>query len=324
MEEALAKLGLKELPPKDYDVTKVPTVVRTRLQAENAEARFNRGKKLFESKPPLMSEQDFADLETALRVAKSAYDVEMLTARALVAEAYSLKGDLDIAAQRLTDATTRAPSTSEATTQPVDTGKAPGDPHTYVVTARYVNTGELVKEITPCYRLVDDTPIKLRAKVPERYVAEVKVGQKVKTNVESYPGVDFWGVVSRVNPQIDPDNRTFSLEVLIPNDDHRLKPGAFARASVQTRIDPAVVFAPQEAVVTFAGVNKVFTVRDDKAVEINVDPGDARAEGNNYVEITSGLKGAESVVTSGTSKLATGVPVSIKTAAATQAASKPD
>src|SRR3712207_6417752 len=47
MEEALSKLGLRELPPKDYDVTKVPTVVRARLQAENAEARYNRGKKLF-------------------------------------------------------------------------------------------------------------------------------------------------------------------------------------------------------------------------------------------------------------------------------------
>src|SRR5688572_1772074 len=39
MEESLSKLGLTELPPKDYDVTKVPTVVRARLQAENAEAR---------------------------------------------------------------------------------------------------------------------------------------------------------------------------------------------------------------------------------------------------------------------------------------------
>ena len=66
-------------------------------------------------------------------------------------------------------------------------------------------------------------------------MAEIKVGQKVKANVEAYPKVDFQGTVSRVNPQIEPENRTFSIEVLIPNDDHRLKPGAFARASVQTQ-----------------------------------------------------------------------------------------
>jgi RND family efflux transporter MFP subunit len=314
MEESLAKLGLKELPPKDFDVAKVPTVVKARLQTENADAKLKRGKKLFESQPPLMSEQDYSDLETAWSVAKSSFDVELLTARTLVAQVWSFKGDLDIANQRLNDATTRAPSIAEATTQPVDTGKVPGDAHTYVVTARYVNVGELVREITSCYRLVDDTPIKLRAKVPERYVSEIKTAQKVKANVEAYPGVDFWGVVSRINPQIDPDNRTFSIEVLIPNDDHRLKPGSFARASVQTRVDPNVVFAPQEAVITFAGVNKVFTVKDDKAVEINVDPGDARSPDNNYVEMTSGLKGTEQVVISGTSKLATGVPVAIKSA----------
>jgi RND family efflux transporter MFP subunit len=319
LEESLAKLGLKELPVKDFDVTKIPTVVKARLQTENAEAKYKRGKKLFESKPPLMSEQDFSDLETAVSVAKTSYDVELLTARTLVAQAWSFKGDLDIANQRLNDATTRAPSTSDATTQPVDTGKAPGEPHTYVVTARYVNVGELVKEITPCYRLVDDTPIKLRAKVPERYVSEIQVGQKVKTSVEAYAGTDFFGSVARINPQIDPDNRTFSIEVLIPNNDHRLKPGSFARASVQTRVDENVAFAPREALVTFAGVEKVFTVRDGKAVEIDVKPGDAHSPDNTYVEVTSGLKGNEQLVTKGTNKLANGVPVEVQAPTTTQA-----
>lgn len=323
MEQALARIGQSQLPPKDFDVSRVPTVVKARLQTENAQARYARGKKLFEAKPPLMSEQDFADLETALSVARSAYDVEMLNARAIVAEAWALKGDFDIASQRLTDATTRAPSTPEATTQPVDTGKAPAEPHSYVVTARLVNVGELVREITPCYRLVDDTPIKLRAKVPERYIAEVKTGQKVKTNVEAYPGVDFVGTVSRVNPQIDPDNRTFSIEVLIPNDDHRLKPGSFARARVETRLEPNVLFVPQEAVVTFAGVNKVYTVKNGKAVEITVEPGDARSEqdGIAYVELSSTtppLKPADGVVVSGTSKLAAGVPVTVRPPSSTR------
>lgn len=311
MQEALSKLGLTDLPPKDFDVTRVPTVVKARLQAENAQKKFDRGKKLFEADPPLMSEQDFSDLDTALRVAKSTYDVELLAARTLVAEALSLKGDVEIANQRLTDATTRAPSNPEPTTQPVDTGRRFDQPHTYVVTARFVNVGELVREITPCYRLVDDNPIKLRAKVPERFVAEVRTGQKVKAAVEAFPGVEFAGVVARVNPQIDAENRTFQIEVLMPNDDHRLRAGSFCRASVETRVDPAVTFAPQEAVITFAGVNKVFTVKDGKALEINVEPGEARSEDKSYVEIASGLQGGEDLVVSGTSKLATGVAVAV-------------
>src|SRR4051812_32255072 len=68
LEESLAKLGLKEFPTKDFDATKGPTGAKPRLQTENADAKFKRGKKLFESQPPLMSEQDFSDLETALSV----------------------------------------------------------------------------------------------------------------------------------------------------------------------------------------------------------------------------------------------------------------
>jgi RND family efflux transporter MFP subunit len=317
MEEALAGLGLKELPPKDYDVTKVPTVVRAKLQWENAQAKLNRGKQLFEAQPPLMSEQEFSDLETANRVARAAYDVELLNARSLVAQAWALKGDVDIATQRLNDATTRAPSTPEATTQPVDTGRVPSGEHAYVVTHRYVNVGELVREITPAYRLVDINPIKLRAMVPERHVAAVKVGQQVKARVEAYPDVDFVGTVSRVNPQIEQGNRMFSIEAVIPNDDQRLRPGSFARASVQTHTDPAIAFVPEQAVVSFAGVNKVFIVKDGKAAEINVDPGDARAEDNKLVEIARGLKGGEQVVVTNMGKLATGAPVQVTNAPAT-------
>ena len=159
MEEALSKLGLTELPPKDFDVRKIPPVVKARLQMENAQSRYNRGKKLFESVPPLMSEQDFSDLETTLRVATATFEVELLAAKTLVAQALALKGDVDIAAQRLTDATTRAPSTPEATTQPVDTGRVFSQPHSYVVTARFVNVGELVREITPRWGSLARRPV---------------------------------------------------------------------------------------------------------------------------------------------------------------------
>ena len=310
MKEALAKLGLTELPPPDFDVTKIPTVVRAKLQADNAQARFNRGKKLFEAQPTkLITEEQFTDLQTAVKVAQSEYEVELLNAKSLVASAQALKGDLDIAAQRLNDATTRAPSAPEPTTQP-STPLPSGLNNTreYVVVARYVNVGELVREITPAYKLIDDNPIKLKAMVPERHVAEVKVGQRAKVRIEAYAGVDFEGVIARVNPQVEIANRTFSVEILIKNDDHRLRSGAFARAAIETVVQPNVVFVPEQALVSFAGVNKVFTVKDNKAVEITVEPGNARTP-DNQIEIAKGLKGTEQVVTTNASKLATGTPV---------------
>jgi multidrug efflux pump subunit AcrA (membrane-fusion protein) len=258
MKESLAKLGLADLPAADFDVTKVPSVVKAKLESDNALAKFNRGKKLFEAKPPLISEQDFADLDTAVRVARSNYDVELLAAKAIIAEAFSRKGDLEIAKQRLTDATTRAPATPENKDQRSDNGDLPKEPHSFLVTQRMVNVGELVREITPAYRLVDINPIKLRTQAAERYLGQIKQGQTVKARIEAYPGVDFVGKVSRVNPQIDPDNRSFNIEIIIPSDDLRLRPGAFCRAAIETRVAENVVLVPRSSIVTFAGVNRAF------------------------------------------------------------------
>ncbi len=310
--EALAKVGLKEMPPGNFDATQVPTVVRARLQMQNAESKFNRGKTLHDQQPPLTSDQEFADLQTVLDVSKSNYDVEVLSVGAILAEARSKAAMLDIAGQQVFDTTTRAPSFL-ASTQPTTQSADP--PYSYVVSARMVSVGELVKELTPVFRLVDDHIIKLRASVPERYISDIENGQTVKVNVDAYKQ-DFWGKISRINPQIDPANRTFLIEVLIPNDKRLLKAGAFAKASVHKTVkDKDVLFAPRDAVVSFAGVNKVFLIDpSQRAQEVNVDLGE---QNKDFVEILPDpIKGmplgpSDQVVVKGTSKLATGVLVSI-------------
>jgi membrane fusion protein (multidrug efflux system) len=209
-----------------------------------------------------------------------------------------------MARQTLADTAVVAPNPWEGpanpTTQPSD--------DTYAIASRMVSVGEYVKEGTPLFRLIDDDPIKLRAAVPERYAAVVRVNQPVKVRVEAYSD-EFAGRVTRINPQIDPANRTFMIEVLVPNEKHLLKAGAFARASVHTHSEENVVFVPREAVVQFAGVSKVFTVGSDgKAIEHAVEVTDGPDE---LVEIVKGFEGNQSVVTEGASKLATGVPTKV-------------
>jgi RND family efflux transporter MFP subunit len=177
-----------------------------------------------------------------------------------------------------------------------------------VVSERYTSVGELLPAVSKMFRVVDDDPLKFRAAVPERFVGDIKVGQKVAVSVEAYAD-SFPGTISRINPQIDPANRTFQVEILVSNDKQMLRPGGFARGRVQTHMQPDVVFVPQESVVTFAGVNKVFMIKDGKAAEVGVELGDRDGD---EVEVLKGLKGTESVVVSGTSKLATGVPVEVK------------
>jgi multidrug efflux pump subunit AcrA (membrane-fusion protein) len=323
--EALAKIALKELPPAEYDPVQVPTVQRAKLVAANAESKFKRTKQLFEQQPPRVTVQDFDDAKTNWEVAQSAYDVELLNARSIIEEARTKQADLSMAQQNLTDAAVRAPAAAldpremprdrAAGEKPRDSAAGAGDgaaasPRTrsYAIAGRMGSVGEFVKEGAPLLRLVDDDRVKLRTPVPERYSNEIKVGQKVRVSVESSTQ-EFWGEVARINPQIDPANRTFEVEVGIPNPEHLLHPGAFVRARIQTRLDPAVVFVPQEALISFAGVNKVFTVEGDKAREIEITPGERKGD---WIEAKKGLKGDESVVVSGNSKLATGVLVAVK------------
>jgi RND family efflux transporter MFP subunit len=299
VQELLAKLALKELPSGDFDATTVPTVQRARLRAENARAKYDRGTQLHSQTPPLLSDQDFADLKTAWEVAQSDYAVELLTAQSLLTEARSRQADLEMAKEKLDSTTVRAPQSGNP-------GNDPSKP--YAVVGRMVSVGEYVKEGTPVFRLVADDPVKLRASVPERYVSQVQVGQQASALVEAYTQ-EFTGQVQRINPQVDPTSRTFTVEIVIPNEKRLLKPGSFARAKILTRLDQNVVFVPRDAVVTFAGVSKVFTITDAKAVQHGVEVGQASQD---LLEITKGLQGTEQLVIENAGKLADGVPVRLR------------
>jgi RND family efflux transporter MFP subunit len=288
---ALARVGLSELPADDFDPRTVPTVVSAEAEAANAKARYERGRQLYEESPPMISAQEFADLGTAAEVASGAVDVALLNARAALADARTRAAEVAVAEKRVADATVRAP------------GVLGEDRPRYQVAARSVAMGEYVTPGRAMFRLVATDPVKFRATVPERYAGDVHAGQGAEAHVEAYDEA-FAGKVGRVSPRIDPASRTFEVEIDIPNGDGRLKPGAFARGSIFTREEDAV-FVPEAAVVTFAGVQKVFTVKDGKAVEHRVRTG-ARLDG--LVEIASGLE-VDAVVIAGARSLSNGAAV---------------
>jgi RND family efflux transporter MFP subunit len=302
--EALARLGLTELPGAGFDVETLPSVERAHLQAENATARYERAKVLAVRKPPLISEQDFADIETAREVARSNLKVERLTAEATLAEARRLRSQVDIAEQRVRDALHRAP----AVTANVREDDASADAkRIYEVAARIVTPGDFVKVGSPLIKLVDADPLKLRVPVTERRLGTIKKGQPVAVKVEAFPQ-QFVGAVSRVSPAVDTSTRTFAVEILVPNPAHTLKPGSFATAQIEIGREPALM-VPESAVHSFAGLSKVVLVRDGKAVEQQVELGE-RHDG--MVEVRSGLASEDNVVVSSATTLTSGVPVSVK------------
>lgn len=296
VQATLAKLGLADLPDAGFDPDKVPTVRRSSLQLDNALARYERLRKLFEQDPPLISEQEYQDAQTAYQVANSAHEVEIMEARALIAEARTRHAELQSAHQRLRDTKVSTP-----------TGTDPDSTSPFAVAARMVSPGEYVGIATPMFRLIDDDPIKMQALVPERHMGQITVGLPAVVNVQAYE-TPFTGRVSRVSPSIDAASRTFPVEVQIANADGRLKPGAFAQAQIELPTERPAVRVPIEAVASFAGVNKVFVVRDGKAVEMRVRLGD-RSEDATTLKVVQGLRGGERVILSPPANLVNDTPV---------------
>src|SRR5262249_7421341 len=147
---------------------------------------------------------------------------------------------------------------------------------------------------------------------------EIEPGQAVRVHVEAYAGETFPGCVARVMPLVDRASRTFQVEVWVRNHDRRLRTGSFTRAEVLTALDDRALAGPEEALVTSAGVTKVFVVRDDRAFAVPVRTGQAvefREGGRTrrWVEARGALKAGQSVVTSGASQLADATPVRIRT-----------
>ena len=145
--------------------------------------------------------------------------------------------------------------------------------------------------------------------VPERYACEILLGQKatVMTAACSRP---FVGTVTRVHPAVDTTTRTFEVEIQVPNPTGELKSGSFAKASIQTRLDPNVATVPLTALVNFAGINKVFLADTGRAKAVPVTVGLQTTE---WIEVSApALPRGAQVITTGHSALASEAPVRLR------------
>ena len=290
---SLAKIGLTSLPDESFDPSNLPTIVKARAEAANADAKYQRARQLFEQTSPLLSEQDFADIRTAWEVSRNEADVEVLTVRATLAEARAQQSAVVVAQQRLDDTSVIAPMPDNRPDL------------RYRVSERAASVGEYVSQGARLYRLVATDLIKYRARVPERFTSVVQLDQTARVWTEAAESVV--GTVARISPSVDADSRTFVVEIHLQNPAGKLKPGAFGRGEIVFGKEQAM-FVPESAVVTFAGVTRVFSVKDGKAVEHRVRVG---AKQDDLIEII-GEKLPEQVIVTGAPGLAVGVPVRVK------------
>jgi RND family efflux transporter MFP subunit len=161
-----------------------------------------------------------------------------------------------------------------------------------IVQERKASPGEFLNTAAPVVTVVKVNPLRLRVEVPERNAAGVRPGLPLRLALEGDPE-RHPGIIARLSPAITEASRMLVVEADIPNAAGALRPGTFARADIIVAAAEPATAVPKDALVTFAGIEKIFLVKDGKAAEKNITAG-RRADG--FIEVLGGVKSGDLVV----------------------------
>lgn len=233
------------------DAEYVEQVAQAEAERLVAEARLTEARNALE-----VAERDFEriqTLETRGLVSDSEFDAaraDMLeaTAQVAVAEAQLNRAASALAAAEIERAYTEVRADWRA-----------GDEER-VVAARYVDEGDRVSANAELLRIVELDPLTAVIFVTERDYARLAAGQTVALSTDAFPGETFTGEVARVAPVFREASRQARVELVLPNPDHRLKPGMFVRAKVALDASDGAQIVPLDALTRRDEVTGVFLV----------------------------------------------------------------
>jgi membrane fusion protein (multidrug efflux system) len=180
---------------------------------------------------------------------------------------------------------------------------------------KQINVGDYLKDGADMVNVEDIDAVLLDFRLPERFQAKIRAGQKAQLTVDALPGRPFTAIVQAVDPLIEANGRSVGVRGCIDNRQQQLRPGMFARVNAVfgTRANALVI--PEEAIIPQGGRTFVVkVVAGDKpgvliservAVKVGLrQPG--------KVEIVEGLSAGDTVVTAGHQRLQKdGTPVRV-------------
>ena len=269
--EARAAVGLApDVDADQVDPEAISSVRQARAVLEEAVKNLERTQRLTQSRIASASELD--SVEAAHKVALTRHAAAVEDARARLAALAQRQAEFEIARKQLADSSVRAPFAG-------------------AIQARRASMGEFVSAGTPIAMLVKTDPLRLRLEVPERESLLVRAGQTVRLKVQGDTNT-FLGEIARLSPALDETNRMLLVEADVPNPGP-LRAGLFARAEIVINEHDERLSVPALALITFAGIEKVVTIKDGKALERNVTTG---RRGPGWVEILSGLEAGVPVI----------------------------
>ncbi len=179
-------------------------------------------------------------------------------------------------------------------------------PFSGVVTEKKISAGAYVRRGQAICGLVKIDPLRAELAIPELAVPAIKVGQKARLAVQSFPDRAFDAVVRYIGPSLRTEARTLVVEAVVPNAGHVLKPGLFVTARVELPKTESTLLVPAAAVVTDSGVSHVFVFGKDRISERIVALGDRYGDS---VEVRTGVAAGERVVVNPDLRIADGLEV---------------
>lgn len=171
-----------------------------------------------------------------------------------------------------------------------------------------VKTGQKVTANSIITKIGDIENLQISAKIPERYVAELNIGQKAEIRLEAYPDVTFTASVVRISPVLDAATRTKEIILNFDSFDSRVNAGMFAKVKLYTTVYKGHIVVKQDALVNNSDRYYLYVVNEDgetvskREVSLgkNVD---------GFYQILEGVKPGESVVVEGMLSLYEGAKI---------------
>ena len=290
LRQAEEKVGLR--PGQAFDPNKVPDVAAARATAELAEKELQRAEKLIESGD--VSRSYYDERRARRDQLKEQYEAALAQARQNYAGVAVAK--TNVANVEAALALARKSLSYSVIPAPIDG----------YVAERTADLGEYVSPQQKVATIVRINPVRMRIDIPEQAIPAVQVGQSVSVTTSAWPDKNFSGRIARIAPNVSANSRTLTVEAEIENSSGVLKPGQFATVRIlQPRPTPTVL-VPNRAVISEAGVSRVFVIKDGHAEQRVVQTG--QTEGD-LIQIKTGVTDGEQVATSNLEKLSDGMAV---------------
>lgn len=270
VEQAEARLGMGDgsAVPEPSDT---PEVRAAQTDLEVAESALRRAEEL--ATRGVLADQALEEARARAAGARDRLATTLNASRASIAALSSARAQLAQAATAVSESLVRAPFAGE-------------------IAERSVSVGGYVSPQTPLVTLVRTDPLRIEMVVPQQHLLDVQAGQRVLIRVDAIPDRSFEGTIRYVSAVVSAASRGLTVEAVVPNPDGVLRPGLFVSARVETGQARSVALIPSAAVLTEAGVSRVFVVTQGRIEERVVATGDVDGD---LVVVTEGLMAGEVV-----------------------------